>query len=56
MINVFGSCFFTYYAAINGKLVGGGGGRQCIGRGFDRPLCTGGRAFELSFCPGGRDI
>ena len=33
-----------------------GGGRQGIGRGFDRSLWPRGRAFELSCCPGSRDI
>ena len=32
------------------------GGRQGIGRGFDRSLWPGGSAFELSCCPRSRDI
>ena len=35
---------------------GRGGGRQGIGRDFDRSLWPGGRAFEFSCCPRGRDI
>ena len=46
-----------YNAPINVKPAGlGEGGRQGIGRGFDRSLWPGGRAFELSCCPGSRDI
>ena len=45
----------NYYAPIKVKPVGDGG-KQGIGRGFDRSLWPGGRAFELSCCPGGRDI
>ena len=41
------------YAPINVKPAGG---RQSIGRDFDRSLWPGGRAFEFSCCPWGRDI
>ena len=48
--------FFTFQLCTYQCQARGGGGRQGIGRDFDRSLWPGGRAFEFSCCPGRRDI